>query len=182
MAVTIQFKRGTKAELDLLASRRGLSEGEPFLLTDEGRVAIATSISTYTTFALQGEPAGSAELPPPTQITKSLLIQTGSWMDTGIVYNDVPPGTYIIEMYANDQHSKNLWYSGLVSWNLSNNYSTGDDPTDEILLNSTGSSSIKSLFLRTFVSNSPLNLKLQVYSNYTNNNSYNYVFRFRKII
>lgn len=182
MTVTIQFKRGTKAELNSLAARRGLSEGEPFLLTDEGRIAIATSASTYTAFALEGEPAGSAELPPAAEVTKSLLIQTGSWMDTGIVYDDVSPGTYIIQMYANDQHSKKLWYSGLVSWNLSDNYSTGVDATDEILLNCTGSSSVKSLFLRTFVSNSPLNLKLQVYSNYTNNSSYNYVFRFRKII
>lgn len=56
--MSIQFKRGTKTRINILASNRGLLPGEPLLITDEDRFAIATSPSTYTAFAKQSEVGG----------------------------------------------------------------------------------------------------------------------------
>ena len=44
-------KRGTRANLDTLASANGLSAGEVYLITDENRIAIGLSTNTYEAFA-----------------------------------------------------------------------------------------------------------------------------------
>jgi hypothetical protein len=180
LSTTITFKRGTRAELDLLAVRRGLSPGEPFLITDEGRFALATSDRTYTAFASETETGGS--LGQVVTITRSLTLNAVDWQDTGIVYSNLASGTYILEMYANDTHNVNQWYSGLMNWNVGGNYGSGTDPSDEVLLNSAGSSNQKTLYLRTFRTNDSTGLKLQIYSSYTVASSYNYVFKFRAIV
>lgn len=51
MATTIKFKRGTRINLNSLASSNSLEAGEPILITDEDRIAICTSDSTYEEFA-----------------------------------------------------------------------------------------------------------------------------------
>ena len=56
--MTIQLKRGTRARVNLTASQRGFLTGEPLLITDENRLAVATSPSTYTTFLKEGEGGG----------------------------------------------------------------------------------------------------------------------------
>lgn len=182
MSTTIQFKRGTRSELEALAVRRGLSIGEPFLITDENRFAIATSDRTFSAFNLQGEVTGGEETTPPVSITKSLTLNSTDWQDTGIIYNNLNPGTYILQMYANDGNSINQWYSGLLSWNSGTLYGDNTDQSDEILLNSSGSSSTKSLFLRTLRTDDTNILKLQIYSSYNSNSSYNYVFKFKNIM
>lgn len=49
----IQHKRGTRLALDTLASGSGLLTGQVYVITDEfGRIAVATSTSTYDTFVL----------------------------------------------------------------------------------------------------------------------------------
>lgn len=55
MSSTLQLKRGTRKQLDSLAMRRGLLTGEPLLITDEARLAIATSPSTYEAMSKQSE-------------------------------------------------------------------------------------------------------------------------------
>ena len=47
MANTIQIKRGTRAQLNAAASANGLQMGEPYLITDEGRLAVGLSPTTY---------------------------------------------------------------------------------------------------------------------------------------
>ena len=47
MTTTVQLKRGTRARLDALASRGGLLEGEPLFITDEKKLAVASSVSAY---------------------------------------------------------------------------------------------------------------------------------------
>ena len=44
----IQLKRGTRAQLDAAAADALLAVGEPYLITDEGRLAVATTASTFT--------------------------------------------------------------------------------------------------------------------------------------
>ncbi len=51
----IRFIRTTRASLDAQATASNLSAGEPYFITDENRYAVGTSVSTYQTFAKQGE-------------------------------------------------------------------------------------------------------------------------------
>jgi hypothetical protein len=44
-------KRGTRANLNTLATANGLSAGEVYLITDENKIAIGLSSSTYEAFA-----------------------------------------------------------------------------------------------------------------------------------
>lgn len=44
-------KRGTRANLNTLASANGLSAGEVYLITDENKIAIGLSTNTYEAFA-----------------------------------------------------------------------------------------------------------------------------------
>lgn len=55
----VRHKRGTRAALVALAGADGLKPGQLYVLTDEtGRIAIATSTSTFSTFALESEVGG----------------------------------------------------------------------------------------------------------------------------
>jgi hypothetical protein len=60
---SLRIKRGTRAALNALAAANGLLAGEEYLITDENRVAVATSISTYQAYAKQGEGGGASILP-----------------------------------------------------------------------------------------------------------------------
>jgi hypothetical protein len=51
----ITFKRGTRAQLNSAASSNALIAGEPYFITDEGRLAIGLSASTYEVFAKVSE-------------------------------------------------------------------------------------------------------------------------------
>lgn len=55
----LQVKRGTRAKVDAAAVRGELLQGEPLLITDEGRLAVATSTSSYEPVAKQSEVTSS---------------------------------------------------------------------------------------------------------------------------
>lgn len=55
MSSTLRIKRGTRAQLDAIAIKRGFLQGEPLLITDENRLAVALSTSSYQAMAKQGE-------------------------------------------------------------------------------------------------------------------------------
>lgn len=55
MSLKIKFKRGTKAQLNTASSSNELEQGEPYLITDENRLAIGLTASTYETYAKQSE-------------------------------------------------------------------------------------------------------------------------------
>ena len=55
MANTIKIKRGTRAQLNAAAAANGLAAGEPYLITDESRLAIGLSASTYAEYALAAQ-------------------------------------------------------------------------------------------------------------------------------
>jgi hypothetical protein len=58
---TLKFKSGTRAQLNTAASSNGLLSGEPYFITDENRIAIGASTSTYVDFATLSEiQAGSS--------------------------------------------------------------------------------------------------------------------------
>jgi hypothetical protein len=51
MPHTIQIKRGTRAQIEAAKAAGQLRDGEPYLITDENRVAVGTSSSGYSSFA-----------------------------------------------------------------------------------------------------------------------------------
>lgn len=55
MTVSIQLKRGTKASLDLLASRNELKVAEPIFITDQDQLVVANSTSTYVATGGSGD-------------------------------------------------------------------------------------------------------------------------------
>lgn len=57
---TVRHARGTRAALNALASSGLLVPWQLYVLSDENRVAIATSTSTYQAFAKEGEGGGAA--------------------------------------------------------------------------------------------------------------------------
>jgi hypothetical protein len=50
----IQFKRGTRAQIDSAASASQLRVAEPYLLTDENRMALGLSVNSYTDIMMRG--------------------------------------------------------------------------------------------------------------------------------
>ena len=54
----VRHKRGTRAALVALAGANGLKPGQVYVLTDEDRLAVALTVSTFETFAKQSEAGG----------------------------------------------------------------------------------------------------------------------------
>jgi hypothetical protein len=52
---TLQVKRGTRAQLDSAAGSSALRVGEPYLITDENRLAVGLTTSTYVAAAKSSE-------------------------------------------------------------------------------------------------------------------------------
>lgn len=51
MANTLKIKRGTRAQIDTAGVNQQLIQSEPYLITDEGRIAIGLTSATYAAFA-----------------------------------------------------------------------------------------------------------------------------------
>lgn len=115
-------------------------------------------------------------------ITKNLQVTT-SWMDTGIVGNNLPSGSYIVQISGMTSEATNTWYeiwTGTMSWY---NGTTNSTLSDEILLHNTGhaSNDVK-LYLRTIRSAGGGYVKLQIASSRAFTKATNVTFKFRKLI
>lgn len=55
MANLLKLKRGTRAQIDAGVTGNLLNLGEPYLITDEGRIAVGTGSNSYATFAKSSE-------------------------------------------------------------------------------------------------------------------------------
>lgn len=55
MVHTIQIKRGTRAQIEAAKAAGQLKDGEPYLITDEDRLAVGTDPSGYSSFAKDKE-------------------------------------------------------------------------------------------------------------------------------
>jgi hypothetical protein len=62
MAVSLTIKRGSRSQIDAAALANGLAAGEPYLITDENRIAIGLTPSTFEVFARLSEVGGSGDL------------------------------------------------------------------------------------------------------------------------
>ena len=54
----VRIKRGTRAQLDAAVIAGSLIEGEPYLITDESRIAVGTGPNTFMAMSKQGESGG----------------------------------------------------------------------------------------------------------------------------
>lgn len=52
---SVQHIRGTRAALDALAGASGLLPGQIYVLTDQARIAVALTTSTYEAFVREGD-------------------------------------------------------------------------------------------------------------------------------
>ena len=115
-------------------------------------------------------------------ITKNLQVTT-SWMDTGIVGNNLPSGSYIVQISGMTSEATNTWYeiwTGTMSWY---NGTTNSTLSDEILLHNTGHASNEvKLYLRTIRSAGGGYVKLQIASSRAFTKATNVTFKFRKLI
>jgi hypothetical protein len=51
MVHTIQIKRGTRAQIEAAKASGQLKDGEPYLITDENRLAVGVAPNGYSSFA-----------------------------------------------------------------------------------------------------------------------------------
>ena len=51
----VRIKRGTRAQIEAAAAGGTLADGEPYLITDEGRIAVGTGTGTFSAMATQEE-------------------------------------------------------------------------------------------------------------------------------
>jgi hypothetical protein len=55
MVHTIQIKRGTRAQIEAAKAAGLLKDGEPYLITDEDRLAVGTNPNGYSSFLKEEE-------------------------------------------------------------------------------------------------------------------------------
>lgn len=115
--------------------------------------------------------------------TKSLQLTT-SWIDTGITGNNMPSGTYVVQISGLSSTATSTYneiWSGVLSWY---NGVTNSSDYDEILLHKAGhASNGVTMYLRTLrVGGSSSYLKLQMCTSRNFTSASNIVFKFRKLI
>lgn len=84
---SIRQPRGTRAALNALASASSIKSGQIYLITDEGRIAVGLTTTTYETYAKESE-AGSGG--SSTKVTKtSIALGTMAANQTAFTYTTV---------------------------------------------------------------------------------------------
>ena len=89
MANLLKIKRGSRAQLEGAVTSNSLNLGEPYLITDEGRIAIGTGSNTYVDFAKASEAVLDADLTAIAALTGTgILKRTGdnTWTLDSSVY------------------------------------------------------------------------------------------------
>lgn len=85
----IRVKRGTRAQLNTAASAGQLLAGEPYLITDEGRIALGLSASTYEVYAKTSEISGALA------VTTKTAAYSATTADQVILCS----GTFTVDLY-----------------------------------------------------------------------------------
>jgi hypothetical protein len=121
------------------------------------------------------------------EFTKSLKLTANTWADTGIKYDDLPTGTYVMQVILNNNTSaiNNQFgerISGVLSWYA---LPTNGTDADVIPISKAGHSrnghNIQLRILRTITSNGGI-LKLQMMDDVSWNGNGDIVFKFKRLI
>ena len=118
--------------------------------------------------------------------TQKSLTVTKSWLDTGIIFNNLTTGSYIVQVHVNNHsvggQQYNEYYTGTMSWFSSTTNSTS---TDEIVLHRAGHApNAGIIFLRTarVAGNTSPNVHLEIKSSLDTTGNSTYTFKFRRLI
>ena len=120
------------------------------------------------------------------EFTKSLKLSANTWTDVGISYQDLKTGTYVMQVWMDDNQSAtgqwNERISGIVTWFESPTNSEGaDDIPVSKAGHATNSHNIKLRTARTPTTGGGV-LRLQMYDSIAWSGSANVVFRFKRLI
>lgn len=121
---------------------------------------------------------------PAQELTNNLTIKTKklkvtqAWMDTEISGTDLTTGTYVIQVTVNGGNMTDCIWSGTMSWY---NGTCSDTEADEIILHRSGKAYSDTIYLRTIMQNSGV-LKLQISADENLSASYDYTFKFKRVI
>lgn len=120
------------------------------------------------------------------EFTKSIKLSANTWTDVGISYQDLNTGTYVIQVWMDDNQSAtgqwNERISGIVTWFESPTNSEGaDDIPVSKAGHATNSHNIKLRTARTPTTGGGV-LRLQMYDSIAWSGYANVVFRFKRLI
>jgi len=155
-------------------------------LTQAGALTVATGTFTGNVQHTGLTMTSGTDIDQLITATDSLTL-SDAWQDTSIAGSDLASGTYIVQVYVNDNgvgggHYQEF-YSGVMSWTAS---STNSSEVDEIILHRAGHApNAGDIYLRTerrYQSGDVGTLMLQIRGSTTNSGASNYIFKFRRMI
>ena len=168
--------------VDVSSDRVGINK-----LTPDASLHVDGNAYVSTDFSHGGLlPTSGTEIDQIQKIDKTLTIGT-TWMDTGIRGTDLATGSYIVQLFSNEQGSHNWseYYTGFMSWYASSTNSVSED-SSEIVLHAAGhDTGDNHTYLRVQrVANTanPNTLKLQIRKDAAVGTQITYEFRFRRMI
>lgn len=115
-------KRGTRANLNTLASANGLSAGEVYLITDENKIAIGLSPNTYEAFAKESSNTFTGTQTFSGTSTTLAAILTNA-AETTTVSATAPTGT--TAYYTSSQSVLYYTSNASTNWTLNITHSAG---------------------------------------------------------
>ena len=115
--------------------------------------------------------------------TETLSFTNTAWKDTSISGNDLVTGSYMVQIYSNEQAGNmnyHEYYTGFMSWYGS---STNSTESSEIILHAAGKApNSNHIYLRVLRQSSNADLKLQMRRDIATNTNKNYEFKFRRMM
>ena len=118
-----------------------------------------------------------------TSFTESLSFTNTAWKDTSISGNDLVTGSYIVQIYSDEQAGNmnyHEYYTGFMSWYDS---STNSTESSEIILHAAGHApNSNHIYLRVLRQSNNADLKLQMRRDIATNTSKDYIFKFRRMM
>ena len=115
--------------------------------------------------------------------TETLSFANTAWKDTSISGNDLVTGSYMVQIYSNEQATDmnyHEYYTGFMSWYGS---STNSTESSEIILHAAGRApNSNHIYLRVLRQSSNADLKLQMRRDIATNTNKNYEFKFRRMM
>ena len=115
--------------------------------------------------------------------TETLSFANTTWKDTSISGNDLVTGSYMVQIYSNEQAGNmnyHEYYTGFMSWYGS---STNSTESSEIILHAAGHApNSNHIYLRVLRQSSNADLKLQMRRDIATNTNKNYEFKFRRMM
>ena len=118
-----------------------------------------------------------------TSFTKSLSFTDTAWKDTSISGTDLVTGSYMVQIYSNEQAGNmnyHEYYTGFMSWY---DGSTNSTESSEIILHAAGEKPQSNhIYLRVLRQSGNASLKLQMRRDIATNANINYIFKFRRMM